>query len=355
MSRFDKIAALLDRQQLDAILITSEPNRLYATGFSSSAGAAVITRSNHYFITDSRYIEAASKKIDGCQILENTRTAPVLTLVENILQEHKVQRLGYEDERTTVREYQALSQKLSAQLVPASDLLTEVRTAKDQQEIDTLITAQRIAEKALTEVLSFIRPGRTEKEVAAFLQYQMLLGGAEKMSFDPIVVAGPNSSLPHGVPTDRPLADGDFLTMDFGCIYNGYCSDMTRTVAIGHVTEEMERVYNTVLQAQLAGIAKVRPNVPGKIIHNAAAQVIADAGYGEYFRHGFGHGLGIELHEMPGAGGNSETPLPVGTVLSAEPGIYLPDRFGVRIEDVIVITESGCMNITKAPKALLVL
>lgn len=355
MSRFDKIAALLEGRQLDAILITSAPNRLYATGFPSSAGAAVVTRAGSYFITDSRYIEAAGKKIQNCRVLENTRTAPVLALVENILQAHKVQHLGYEDERTTVREYQEMGRQLSAQLVPASDLLTQVRTAKDREEIDTLIAAQRIAEKALEEVLSFIRPGRTEKEVAAFLQYQMLLGGAEKMSFDPIVVAGPNSSMPHGVPTDRPLADGDFLTMDFGCIYNGYCSDMTRTVAIGHVTEEMERVYRTVLQAQLAGIAQVRPNVPGKVIHSAAAQVIADAGYGEYFRHGFGHGLGIELHEMPGAGGNSETPLPVGTVLSAEPGIYLPDRFGVRIEDVVVITESGCMNITKAPKDLLVL
>lgn len=218
-----------------------------------------------------------------------------------------------------------------------------------------MIAAQRIAEKALTEVLNFIKVGRTEKEIAAFLQYQMLLGGAEKMSFDPIVVSGANSSMPHGVPTDKPVASGDFITMDFGCIYGGYCSDMTRTVAVGSVTEEMDKVYHTVLRAQLEGIAATKAGVAGKTVHEAGAAVIREAGYGAYFGHGFGHSLGVEIHESPNASPANDKPLPAGAVISAEPGIYLPGRFGVRIEDVVVVKEGGCEDITLAPKELLIL
>ena len=355
MSRFDKIAARLGDYGLDAMMITSEPNRLYATGFHSTAGMAIVTTAGNYFFTDSRYIEAASKRIDNCQIMENTREVPMSKLASEVITRHGIKKLGFEESYITVEEYDLWKEKLLCDLVPAAGLLGELRAVKDQQEIDTMIAAQRIAEKALTEVLNFIWVGRTEKEIAAFLQYQMLLGGAEKMSFDPIVVSGANSSMPHGVPTDKAVAVGDFITMDFGCIYGGYCSDMTRTVALGHVTEEMDRVYHTVLKAQLAGIAAVRPGVAGKVIHEAGAKVIADAGYGAYFGHGFGHGLGVELHELPGAGSNSEEFLPAGTVLSAEPGIYLPGRFGVRIEDVVVITEDGCLDITNAPKELLIL
>lgn len=355
MNRFDKIAARLDAYDLDALLVTSEPNRLYVTGFSSSAGAAVVTREGCCFLTDSRYIEAASRQITGCEVAEPTRSTPMLQMVEDFLRRRQVRRLGFEQDQTTVPEYEALQARLSCALIPASDLLAEVRAVKEPDEIEAMTDAQRIAEKALEEALSFIRPGRTEKEIAAFLQYRMLLGGAERMSFEPIVVSGPNSSLPHGVPTNRIITDGDFITMDFGCVLHGYCSDMTRTVAIGHVTEEMDKVYHTVLEAQLAGIAQARAGVPGSTLHNAAAQVIAKAGYDGCFRHGFGHSLGIEVHEMPGAGPCTETPLPAGTVLSAEPGIYLPGRFGVRIEDVIVIRENGCLNMTNAPKNLLIL
>ncbi len=355
MNRFDKIIGMLDAYGLDALLVTSEPNRLYVTGFPSSAGTAVVTKEGCCFLTDSRYIEAAAREITGCEVAEPTRANPTLQMVEDFLRRRQVRRLGFEEDRTTVSEYETLRSKLTCELVPAAALLAEARAVKDPGEVEAMIDAQRIAEKALDEVLPFIKAGRTEKEIAAFLQYRMLLGGAELMSFDPIVVSGPNTSLPHGVPTERVVSDGDFLTMDFGCVYHGYCSDMTRTVAIGHVTEEMDKVYHTVLEAQLAGIAQARAGVLGKTIHNAAAQVIANAGYDGYFRHGFGHSLGIEVHEMPGAGPYTETPLPAGTVLSAEPGIYLPGRFGVRIEDVIVIEENGCRNITKAPKELLIL
>ena len=355
MSRFDKIAARLGDYGLDAMMITSEPNRLYATGFHSTAGMAIVTTAGSYFFTDSRYIEAASKRIDNCQILENTREKPMSMLAEEVIARHGIKRLGFEESYTTVEEYDLWREKLSCELVPAAGLLGELRAVKDQGEIDTMIAAQRIAEKALTEVLNFIKVGRTEKEIAAFLQYQMLLGGAEKMSFDPIVVSGANSSMPHGVPTDKPVASGDFITMDFGCIYGGYCSDMTRTVAVGSVTEEMDKVYHTVLQAQLEGIAATKAGVAGKTVHEAGAAVIRESGYGAYFGHGFGHSLGVEIHESPNASPANDKPLPAGAVISAEPGIYLPGRFGVRIEDVVVVKEGGCEDITLAPKELLIL
>ena len=187
------------------------------------------------------------------------------------------------------------------------------------------------------------------------MQYLMLAGGAENMSFDPIVASGPNGSMPHAVPTDRKIQEGDFVTMDFGCIYQGYCSDMTRTVAVGHVTEEMEKVYHTVLQAQLAGIAAAKAGATGHDVDAAARKVIEDAGYGPYFGHSFGHSVGVEIHEAPNATPANNNPLPLGAAVSAEPGIYLPGRFGVRIEDVLVLQEGGCMDITQAKKDLTIL
>ena len=175
------------------------------------------------------------------------------------------------------------------------------------------------------------------------------------MSFEPIVVSGPNGSMPHGVPSAKPVAEGEFITIDFGCVWGGYCSDTTRTVAVGHVTEEMNKVYHTVLQAQLAGIAVAKAGAAGKAVHEAAAKVIGGAGYGEYFGHGFGHGVGVEIHEEPTASERNAKPLPEGAVISAEPGIYIPGRFGVRIEDVLVITRDGNIDITEAPKELIIL
>ena len=356
MSRFEKIAAKLKAYNLDAMMVTSAPNRLYATGFRSSAGLALITAEKSYFFTDSRYIEAASKAITSGEIREINRENPMTKLVSELVERHSIKRLGFEEQYMTVSELENTWKKnLTCELIPATFLLTGLRSVKDAEEVQALIAAQRIAERALTEVLDFIKVGRTEKEIAAYLQYKMLTFGSERNSFDPIVVSGPNSSMPHGVPSDKPVAPGDFITMDFGCVLDGYCSDMTRTVAVGYVTEEMDKVYHTVLNAQLAGIATAKAGVTGKAVHEAAAKVIADAGYGAYFGHGFGHGLGVEVHEQPGANLNNDKPLPVGAVISAEPGIYLPGKFGVRIEDVLVIEENGCLDIMEAPKKLLIL
>ena len=215
--------------------------------------------------------------------------------------------------------------------------------------------AQEITDKTFTELQSVIRAGMTEKELAAELIYRLYKNGADGLSFDPIVVSGPNTSLPHGVPGERELQYGDFITMDFGCIYKGYCSDMTRTVALGFVTEEMDKVYHTVLAAQMAALAVTKAGATGRQIDAAARDVIADAGYGDYFGHGYGHSLGIEIHESPNLNPSNDKPMPLGAVCSAEPGIYLPGKFGVRIEDVTILTENGCENITKSPKNLIIL
>ena len=355
MMRFQKVAERLSQYGLDALLVLSEPNRRYVTGFPSSAGAALITPEGSWFFTDSRYIEAARRAVTEAAVEENNAAHPTLRMVRRETERLGIRRLGIEMDRITVSEYRRLGEKLPCELVDGQDLLQTMRAVKDEEEVRQMVAAQRIAEQALEETLGFIRAGRTEREIAAFLQYQLLVKGGERMSFEPIVVSGPNSSMPHGVPSDRPVERGDFITMDFGCVKEGYCSDTTRTVALGSVTDEMGLVYETVLAAQRAGMAAARAGVTGAAIHQAGQDVISAAGYGAYFGHGFGHSLGIEVHESPSAAPSCTAPLPAGAVLSAEPGIYLPGRFGVRIEDVIILEEEGCRDITEAPKELLIL
>lgn len=357
MDHFAAIRGKLEEYDLDAMLLTCAPNRFYASGFASSRtdGIAFVTRERAYYFTDFRYIEAATAQIKGAAVEMVKSDRGYLTLLNEIIAKHGIKRVGYEDAYMTVAEFNTYREKLKCELAPAAKLMTELRMVKDAQEIETLIAAQRIAEKALEEIYNDIRVGVTEKELAARLTYLMLHYGAENMSFDPIVVSGANGSMPHGVPTEKPIADGDFVTMDFGCLYHGYCSDMTRTIAVGHATEEMDKVYHIVLRAQSAGIKRAKAGVSGHEIDAAARDVIAAAGYGEYFGHSFGHGVGVEIHEAPNASPNYMEALPAGAVISAEPGIYLPGKFGVRIEDVIVLSESGCENITRALKELLIL
>ena len=357
MDHFRQIAAHLTEWGLDAVLLTEEANRFYASGFHSAGtdGAALVTRAGAYYFTDSRYIEAAHRYVKGAKIDMVGRGRGYGRLIQEVVEAEKIGTMGFDDAYMSVADFEVYGKALTCRLLPASAFLRGLRAVKDEGELREMIAAQRIAEKALEEICNDIRPGVTEKEIAARLQYLMLHYGAENMSFDPIAVSGPNGSMPHGVPSEKPLAEGEFLTMDFGCIKNGYCSDMTRTVAVGHVTEEMERVYETVLSAQLAGIAAARAGVTGAAVDGAARKVIADAGYGAYFTHSFGHGVGVEIHELPYVGPGAEAPLPAGAVTSAEPGIYLPGKFGVRIEDVIILREDGCENITLAPKKLLVL
>lgn len=354
MNHLEQIAARLVDYGVDAMLVTSEPGEFYAVGFHGE-GAALVTAQERAYITDSRYIEKAREVVTGASVDMVEPGRGYIALINAFLDAHGIQTLGIEEGYMTLKSYQLYEKELHAQLVPAGKLMLDLRAAKDDYEIDCMIKAQRIAEKALDEALGFIKPGVTEREVAAKLTYDMLRFGGEKNSFDPIVVSGPKGSLPHGVPGDRPIQTGEFVTMDFGCKWGGYCSDMTRTVAVGRPTEEMVHVYDLVLKAQLAGIATSRAGVPGRDIDAAARRVIEDGGYGAYFGHGYGHSLGLEIHEGPNANSRDETPMPVGAVVSAEPGIYLPGRLGVRIEDVVVMEEGGCRDITLAPKELIIL
>ncbi len=354
MNHIRQIAAKLPDYGVDAMLVTSEPGEFYAVGFHGE-GVALVAAEESAYITDSRYIEKAREVVTGATVDVVERNRGYLVQINQFLDRLGIRTLGIEDDRLTLRTYRRYEKELHAQLVPAGGLLAGLRAAKDPEELARMVRAQRVAERALDEILGFLRPGVTERQAAAKLTYNMLRFGAEKNSFDPIVVSGPNGSLPHGVPGDRAIQRGDFVTMDFGCKWGGYCSDMTRTVAVGEPTEEMRRVYHLVLEAQEAGIRASRAGVRGRDIDAAARQVIEAGGYGPYFGHGYGHSLGIEIHEDPSANTRDETPMPVGAVVSAEPGIYLPGRFGVRIEDVVVMEEGGCRDLTLAPKELLIL
>lgn len=354
MNHLKQIAAKLDDYGLDAMMITSEPGEFYAVGLHGE-GIVLVTRNETTYITDSRYVEMAEKVVTDATVRMVDREHGYVALVNEFLDRLGIARLGIEETYMTLAAHQRYSENLHAQLIPAGKLLLELRAAKDDQEIECMIHAQRVAERAFDEILGFLKPGVTEREAAAKLTYDMLRFGGEKNSFDPIVVSGLNGSLPHGIPGDRAIQPGDFVTMDFGCKWGGYCSDMTRTVAVGQPTQEMVTVYELVLNAQKAGIAASQAGVRGKDIDAAARSVIEAGGYGAYFGHGYGHSLGLEIHESPNANSRDDTPMPVGAVVSAEPGIYLPDRFGVRIEDVVIMEKGGCRDITLAPKELIIL
>ena len=355
MNNIKRIQDALARQGLDAILLTDEKNQRYATGFAFTDGAVVVGREKAWLLTDSRYIEAAEKIAGGCCAVQMfDREHSLSGLINAALKESGAEKLAAEDEKLSHARWAAFEKLLGRTLLPAGGLMMSLRASKNASEIESMIRAQRISEKALEEVLHIIKPGMTEKEVMAELVYYMLRFGSEGNSFDPIVVTGKNTSMPHGVPGDTVIRDGDFITMDFGSLSDGYCSDMTRTVAVGHATEEMKTVYYTVLEAQLAGIAAARSGIPGKLIDQAARDVIEKAGYGAYFGHGFGHSLGLDIHEPPMAGPRGEAPMAENDLCSAEPGIYLPGRFGVRIEDVMIIRKDGAEVITKAPKSELI-
>ena len=365
--RIERVRALMVERGYDAIVVRDEANLRWLTGVKGVFDytfefphAAFITADQCLFHTDSRYLNSFEENTPaGSPWVYDMDEGTIPGWVAGKIAANKCRVCAVEDDMQ-INFYQGIQRGLEDRSVACMlplmhDDIRKMRAIKDAEEIESMIAAQRIAEGALDQILKEIKPGVTEKEIAARLQYLMLAGGAENMSFDPIVASGPNGSMPHAVPTDRKIQEGDFVTMDFGCIYQGYCSDMTRTVAVGHVTEEMEKVYHTVLQAQLAGIAAAKAGATGHDVDAAARKVIEDAGYGPYFGHSFGHSVGVEIHEAPNATPANNSPLPLGAAVSAEPGIYLPGRFGVRIEDVLVLQEGGCMDITLAKKDLTIL
>ena len=353
MKNLDKYLSLLDK--VDGLLLTSRFSRHYGAEFDIAEGVAIVTKGGCRYFTDSRYIESAQKGIQGFEVIEMNRANPYHQLLNQAIADFGVKILGFEEEYLTVAEFRGYEEKLNAQLIPMHKEISGFRAVKEEYELERIRKAQKITDAAFAEVLTRIHTGMTEKELAAELIYCLLKNGGEGLSFDPIVVSGPNTSLPHGVPGDRRLKEGDFVTMDFGVVYQGYCSDMTRTIALGYASEEMRKVYDTVLKAQLAGIAATRAGATGREIDAAARQIITDAGYGDYFGHGYGHCIGMECHEMPSCSPGGLREMEENMVSSAEPGIYLPGKFGVRIEDLVIVKANGCENITRSPKNLMIL
>jgi Xaa-Pro aminopeptidase len=354
MTNLEKYISLLG-DKVDGLLLTSRYARHYGAEFDIAEGVAIVSAKGCRYFTDSRYIESAQNNIRGFEVLEQNRENTYVALLNKAIADFGLRKLGFEEDALSVVEHTHYSASLGAQLVPFTKSINGFRGSKEEWELELMKKAQAITDKAFAEVLPRIKAGMTEQELQAELIYCLYKNGAHGLSFDPIVISGPKTSVPHGVAGDRVIGEGEFITMDFGALYHGYCSDMTRTVAVGYVTEEMEKVYNIVLEAQLAALAVTKASVPGCEIDAAARKVITDAGYGPCFVHGYGHGVGLEIHESPSPNGRNKEPIPENAVCSAEPGIYIPGKFGVRIEDVTIFKADGYENITFSPKNLIIL
>ncbi len=350
MNRLDRLAEKLPKQ-LDAGLILSPNNRRYYTGFASSAGVLVVIKGGSYFFVDFRYYEHAKKQITDCEVVLMERLSEQLT---SLFREHRIKNVAVESEHMTLselREYQRAFPEVC--FVDSDDFQQAIwseRIIKSEREIQLVTEAQRIAERAFDETLNYIKKGRTEREIALFLDYTMKKLGAEDVSFDTIVASGKNSAVPHAVPTDKPIENGDFIVMDFGATLSGYHSDMTRTVSVGEISAEQERVYDTVLKAQLAALQAVKASVTCQSIDDAARSLIYNNGYAGCFGHSTGHGVGLEIHEKPNISPKSEQLTESDMLFTIEPGIYLEGKFGVRIEDMVVVRDDGCLNLTKTKK-----
>ena len=353
MKNLEKYLSLLNGE-VDGLLLTSRYSRHYSAEFDIAEGVAIVTKAGCRYFTDSRYIESAEKNLKGFEVLMTDRQHTPFQRLNDAIADFGVTTLGYEEDYLTVAELQGYEKNLNAKLVPFNKPIFDFRASKEEWEIDLMKKAQAITDKAFEEVLPRIRVGMSELELQAELIYCMYKNGGTGLAFDPIVVSGPNTSLPHGVAGERKIQAGDFVTMDFGASYMGYCADMTRTVAVGFATEEMKQVYAVVLEAQTSAIAATKAGVTGAFVDGVARKVIEDAGYGQNFGHGYGHSLGLEIHEAPNMNTRNQEPLPLNAVCSAEPGIYLPGKFGVRIEDVTILTENGAIDITASPKNLII-
>lgn len=352
INQIDALQKELDSNQ--AALIYTPVNRKYLTGFQSSLGYLFVTNEKAVLFLDGRYYLAAT------QIVKNAKLVLLSKFSDQLCQLVKQENVGtilLENEISIGTANRFKSILPDTQFVTdgsLSERLTSYRSIKDEEEIECIKAAQRIAEKAFIEVLNFVRVGVTEKRLAAELEYKMAIFGSQRPAFETIAISGSRTAMPHGVPTDKEIEKGDFVTFDFGAVIDGYCSDMTRTVAVGFATDEMQKVYNTVLEANIAVEKEIRPNMTCKEADLIARQVIEKAGYKDNFTHSTGHSLGLEIHESPSLSPNSDEILRVGNIVTDEPGIYLDGKFGVRIEDMLLITEQGADNLTLCDKKLII-
>lgn len=353
LNRFHRLFEGLP-ENIDCVLITSDVNRRYFTGMKSSAGTVAAFRDKAYLIIDFRYIEKARRIVKTAEVIEENK---LFSQISQLVKKHGARNMAVESMTMTVSRLSAFQKAFPDIEIISSDMLSNeisaLRSVKDEDEISCIRKAQEIAEAAFEHILGFIKPGVTEREIALELNHEMFLRGAEALSFDTIALSGVNTSMPHGVPSDKKVENGEFVLMDFGAVWNGYHSDMTRTVCVGEPTDEMKKVYNIVLEAQLACLEKAKGGMSGSELDNIARKIIDDAGYGECFGHSLGHGVGMEIHEKPNASPRNKDILLPGAVVTVEPGIYIEGKFGVRIEDFVILTENGSINLTKCAKNII--
>ncbi|WP_432813981.1 M24 family metallopeptidase [Sporosarcina aquimarina] len=353
MMKLTKLRELLVEKELDALLVTSGYNRRYMTGFTGTAGVAIISNDDAVFITDFRYMEQAADQIKDFRIVQHEKT--IIEEVAQQVEQMKVKRLGFEKEDLTFGMYELYKSKVTAELIPTAGLVEKIRIIKTPEELEVLKQAAKIADDAFTHICGFIKAGMTELEVSNELEFFMRKQGATSSSFDTIVASGVRGALPHGVATDKKIETGELVTLDYGALYNGYISDITRTVAVGEPSEKMREIYEITLAAQKLAVEGIKPGMTGIQADAIARDYIASKGYGDAFGHSTGHGIGLEVHEAPGLSFRSETVLEPNMTVTAEPGIYLPGIGGVRIEDDLVITENGCERLTHCTKELQIL
>lgn len=351
----DKLISWLPSDN-DAALITSGVSKHYLTDFGSEDGTLLVTKGGAYFIIDARYFEHTEQQVTDpqCKVILQKQ---LYDQIGELFGKHNITNLFIEDEYMNVAQLSDLKRRFSGITIDISNRLSDymgsMRIIKTDEEIACITKAQRIAEAAFTKLLSNMRVGQTEKQIAAYLEFFMLELGSDGKSFDTIAASGVNSACPHAVPTDKPVKEGDFLTLDFGATYKGYHSDMTRTVVFGKPTDEMKNIYNAVWGANSDAIKAVRADISCKLVDNVARSTLDAWGYEQYFTHGLGHGVGLEIHEAPNVSSRSGTTLKEGMIITIEPGVYIPGKYGVRIEDMCVVTKEGCKIITDTPKTLI--
>ncbi|NLL73898.1 MAG: aminopeptidase P family protein [Clostridiales bacterium] len=353
MDNFKRVEEINKSLKIDAVLISNGNNMRYVSGFAGETGYLYISDNHHAVITDFRYTYQAEAEAEGYEII-TIGSGGYEEAINDLLKKDKVKRLGFESEDMLFSKYEHLRDALAGyELVPIKDEITRLRRIKTPRELEYIKEAEAIGDKVFTEILSFIKPGMTELEIAARIEYLLKVNGGEGSSFPAIVASGVNSSMPHAVPGHKKIEVGDFITMDFGCVYNGYCSDMTRTIVVGKATEKQKEIYNIVLEAQMAALDAIKPGLKGKDIDKVARDIIYKAGYEGCFGHGLGHSVGLFIHESPRLSPAEEDILEVGMTETVEPGIYIRDFGGVRIEDLVVVTEDGHENYTHSDKSLI--
>ena len=352
MSRISKLRTLMQKVNVDAFLVTSPENRRYMSGFTGTSAMCLILPDKAYLLTDFRYIEQAKAQAPEFEIIK-TGVKPFENVKELVA---SAKRMGFEEDHMTFAEYHKLKETLqNVELSPQVKCLTDLRAIKEPEELEKIRKAVEIADSGFDHILKYVKVGQTEEEIAIELEFHMRKAGASGPSFDFIAASGWRSAMPHGVASSKTIEKGDSFTLDFGAIYQGYCSDITRTIVFGEPDEKQRQIYEIVLKAQQAAIEAVKPGVTGKDVDAVARDVITEAGYGDYFGHGLGHSVGLAIHENPRCSPNDDTVIESGMVITVEPGIYLPGWGGVRIEDIVVVTKNGCEVLTQAPKEFIII